>query len=118
MLWYPPQAMRIVGALLLALFLYAFLQTIAGPGWGIAFALSIGAAAWRFLPIRVHRRIGFMVPSMIMLIFLTTVLMYMAPGSPFAQEKVTTQQALEAQAKKFKVEKDADAPVVKVTMPR
>ena len=30
--------------------------------------------------------------------------MYKAPGSPFAAEKQTTQQALEAQAKKFKVE--------------
>jgi len=107
MLWYPPKAIRVVGAVLLTLFLYVMLQTIAGPAIGALLALLIGALAWRFLPIRVHRRIGFLVPSMVMLIFLTTVLMYMAPGSPFAQEKQTTQQALEAQAKKFKIEDTA-----------
>jgi oligopeptide transport system permease protein len=107
LLWYPPQVMRAVGAVLLAGFLFVFLQTIAGAAVGVLLALLIGALAWLYLPIRVHRRIGFMVPSMIMLIFLTTVLMYMAPGSPFAQEKQTTQQALEAQAKKFKIEDNA-----------
>ncbi len=107
MLWYPPGLMRVVGSLLLAFFLYVFLQTIAGPAVGVVIALLIGALAWRFLPNRVHRRIGFMVPSMVLLIFTTTVLMYEAPGSPFAQEKQTTQQALEAQAKKFKIEEDA-----------
>jgi oligopeptide transport system permease protein len=107
MLWYPPPLMRWVGAALLSLFLYVFLQTIAGPAVGVVLALVVGAFAWRFLPARVHRRIGFMVPSMVMLIFVTTVLMYMAPGSPFAQEKQTTQQALEAQAAKFKIKDNA-----------
>ncbi len=107
MLWYPPHVMRIVGAALLAVFLFAFLQTIAGTVPGAVIAIVLAVLAWRFLPVRVHRRVGFMVPSMVMLIFVTTILMYMAPGSPFAQEKQTTQQALEAQAKKFKVEKTA-----------
>ena len=107
MLWYPPHVMRVVGSLLLALFLYVFLQTVAGSGLAVVVSLSIGALAWWKLPARVHRRIGFMVPSMVMLIFLTTVLMYLAPGSPFAQERQTTQQALEAQAKKFKIEDTA-----------
>jgi oligopeptide transport system permease protein len=107
MLWYPPQLMRAVGALLLTGFLFVFLQTVAGTGVGVVLAVAIGALAWWLLPIRVHRRIGFMVPSMVMLIFLTTVLMYKAPGSPFAQEKQTTQQSLEAQAKKFKIEDNA-----------
>lgn len=107
LLWYPPLLMRAVGTLLLAGFLFVFLQTISGPLVGVLIAVSVGALAWLFLPVRVHRRIGFMVPSMVMLIFLTTVLMYMAPGSPFAQEKQTTQQALEAQAKKFKIEDSA-----------
>lgn len=107
MLWYPPRVMRVVGSVLLALFLYALAQAVWGPTVG---AISAGAAsflAWAYLPARIHRRVGFMVPSMVMLIFLTTVLMYKAPGSPFAQEKQTTQQALEAQAAKFKIKDNA-----------
>jgi len=105
MLWYPPPLLRAVSSVLLAVFLFAFLQTVAGPLVGVVLAVGIAGLAWRFLPLRVHRRIGFMVPSMVMLVFVTTILMYKAPGSPFAAEKQTTQQALEAQAKKFKVEK-------------
>ena len=105
MLWYPPALMRAVGSLLLAVFLYVFLQTVAGPAVGAVVAIGVAALAWWLLPGRVHRRIGFMVPSMVLLVFVTTILMYKAPGSPFAAEKQTTQQALEAQAKKFKVEK-------------
>lgn len=109
MLWYPPAVMRWVGSLMLALFLFVFLQELVGVAWAIALALGVSALAWWKLPARAHRRVGFMVPMLVLLIFLTSVLMYMAPGSPFAQEKQTTQQALEAQARKFHVEKTAVA---------
>jgi oligopeptide transport system permease protein len=103
MAFYPPPLARGVGSLWLAAFLFVFLQTVAGFLWGVLIAVAAaGIAAW-LLPTRVHRRIGFMVPSMVLLVFVTTVLMYMAPGNPFAQEKQTTQQALEAMKEKFKV---------------
>ncbi|MDA1195162.1 MAG: ABC transporter permease [Planctomycetota bacterium] len=107
MLWYPPWLMRLVGALLLALFLFVFLKVLCGLWLGAAIAVAATALAWRFLPTRVHRRVGFMVPSMVMLVFITTVLMYGAPGSPFASEKQTTQQALEAMSAKFNVKDSA-----------
>lgn len=49
---------------------------------------------------RVLKRLAVLVPSMVALIFVTTLLMYQAPGSPFANEKVASPEveaALRAQ---------------------
>lgn len=64
------------------------------PG-GLA-ALACGAIAFRFAPVNVLRRLAFMVPSLLLLIAVTTWLMYMAPGNPFAQEKTIAPQVEEA----------------------
>ena len=48
-----------------------------------------------------------MIPSLILLVYLSAVLMYLAPGSPFASEKASTQQAQQAAAKRFEVKDNA-----------
>ncbi len=103
MAWCPRALMRVLGALLLGAFLFVFFQAVMGMLWAVSLSLLIALVAWRYLPVRVHRRIGFTVPSMVLLIFVTTILMYSAPGNPFAQEKASTQQAMEAQKAKFKI---------------
>jgi oligopeptide transport system permease protein len=52
----------------------------------------IGAIAFRYADVRVLKRIAFLVPSLVLLIFTTTLLMYHAPGNPFAGERVKTPQ--------------------------
>jgi len=99
----PPRVLRIVSAAWLVFFLSTALRALLDPWPAIGVAVALAVMAWRFLPIRVMRRVGFVVPSMVLLIFVTTILMYAAPGSPFAQEKAATQQAMEAQKAKFKV---------------
>ncbi len=107
--WMPARVARIVGSLYLAFVVGIFGRVAWGFVGGLIFGLAVGLIAWRFLPTRVQRRVAFMIPSMVLLIFVTCTLMYMAPGSPFAQERVTTQQALEAQQARFKIEATATA---------
>jgi oligopeptide transport system permease protein len=97
------RTIRVLGPAWLALFLFLFLQTIAGTAVGVVLAVAVGALGIAVFPTRVSRRVAFLVPSMILLVYLTTVLMYLAPGNPFAQERATTQQALEQLQQRFKV---------------
>lgn len=107
--WFPPALTRIVGTLYGGGVVVAVAN--APMGFAVALPLGVGAAALSYLllPLRVQRRVTFMIPSLVLLIYVTCVLMYMAPGSPFASEKKTTQQALEAQQRKFNVEPNAVA---------
>src|SRR5262249_4563325 len=66
-----------------------------------------GAAALRFLPGLVLRRLVFLVPALIVLIFATTLLMYRAPGNPFAHERATTPQVEAALRAQYGVPKNA-----------
>ncbi len=98
--WLPTKAVRLLGPLLLGATLLAMLR----PVWDLWPALIVAAGATglshRYVAERVLRRITFMVPSLILLIFVTTLLMYNAPGNPFAQERAATaqvEQALRAQ---------------------
>ena len=105
--WFSGPAVRVVATLYLAG--VAFIVGHATSGFTVAAIAGLVAAAlcWWVLPQRARKRICFMIPSLVLLIFVTTMLMYMAPGNPFASEKQTTQQALMAKAKKFKVEDNA-----------
>jgi oligopeptide transport system permease protein len=88
-LFLPAAALRAVGALLLAAPLVAL---AADRRAGALLAALVAAAAWRWLPLRVLRRVTWLVPSLVLLAFLTTGLMYLAPGSPFATERVAAPQ--------------------------
>ena len=101
--WFPAWLQRILGSVYVALVVWVFARAGLGEGVGILLGLAVGGLTWRFLPVRVHQRVNFMIPSMVLLIFVTAVLMYMAPGNPFASEKASTQQAMQAKAAKFRV---------------
>jgi oligopeptide transport system permease protein len=83
----PLAAARALGAALLAAALFAAARHPLGGAAGAALALAAAALAWRFAPPRVLRRVAFLVPSFGLLVALTTALMYLAPGNPFAQER-------------------------------
>jgi oligopeptide transport system permease protein len=94
----PALALRLLGGLFLA----ASFLVLAGARHAGAFAVTAlaAAAAARWLPLRVLRRITWLLPSLVLLVFLTTGLMYRAPGSPFRGERVAAPQveaALRAQ---------------------
>ena len=101
----PNDWIRWVGGIYLAFAVFVVGRHLIGdlPAAGLTLALAVLAV--RYLPPRVHRRIAFTIPSLVLLIFVTTVLMYMAPGSPFASEKAADEAAIEQQMKKFRVAK-------------
>jgi oligopeptide transport system permease protein len=98
--WLPRGVVRWLAPLLLGALLFAALRPKFGlllPG---ALAVAIAALAQRFASPAVLRRVMFIVPSLVFLIYVTTLLMYLAPGNPFARERVATPQveaALRAQ---------------------
>ncbi|HVU04267.1 MAG TPA: ABC transporter permease [Polyangiaceae bacterium] len=85
-------AARAVGAVFLGGLLFGFARARCGTGLGLAVALVPAVLAYRFAPVRVLRRVAFLVPSLVVLVFATTILMYRAPGSPFAGERMSTPQ--------------------------
>jgi oligopeptide transport system permease protein len=88
--WLPPRAVRVLGPCLLAALACAILR----PKLGFGAAALLGAGgllvAYRWASLPVLRRVTFIVPSLVFLIFVTTLLMYLAPGNPFAHERVST----------------------------
>ena len=96
---------RWIGTIYLALVVFIIARHGIDTWVAAALTLAIAILAFRFLPPRVHRRIAFTIPSLVLLIFFTTVLMYMAPGSPFASEKAADDAAIEQQMKKFRIAK-------------
>jgi oligopeptide transport system permease protein len=107
--WLSATAARAVGAVLGALVLFGLARAAAGTATGVVLALGLGTAAWLKLPVQVMRRIAFLVPSLVLLIFTTTLLMYKAPGSPFAKERVSTPQVEAALRAHYGVPKSATA---------
>jgi oligopeptide transport system permease protein len=83
----PGGVTRALGAAFAAAALFAGLRHALGGGPGLVLALAAGGLAHRLAPPRVLRRIAFLVPSFVLLIAVTTALMYLAPGNPFAQER-------------------------------
>jgi len=111
--WYPPAFVRVLGSAYFAVLLYLLLQhVVPGALGGVVTAAvlsaAVGLVAWRYAPLLAHRKFCFMVPSMVFLIYVTTLLMYQAPGSPFASEKQASANVLEAKASKFKVYPNAN----------
>ena len=98
--WLPPRLVRVTGSVLLGLLVLILSRGAFGLAPGTLLGVALGVAAYLKAPIGGHRRVTFMVPSLVLLIFVTTLLMYYAPGNPFAQERASSPQvqaALRAQ---------------------
>src|SRR6478609_5192822 len=80
---------------------------------GIPAAIGCGllasALGYRFFPLLVLRRVLFLVPALVLLIYATTLLMYRAPGNPFANERATTPQVDASLPAQYGVPKSASA---------
>ena len=105
--WLGPRAVRVAGAACLALVAFGVGRAVVNPAVGVAFAVVAAALGARFAPPRVLRRVAFLVPSLVLLVFVTTLLMYHAPGNPFASEKVATPQVQAALRAHFGVPESA-----------
>lgn len=107
--WLQPVALRAVAGVWLVLAVTA----AARPWLGGAGALACGAVlgGWAALrgPERALRRVAFAFPSLVLLVFLTTMLMYSAPGSPFANERVASPQVEAALRARYGVPESATA---------
>ncbi|HTV23473.1 MAG TPA: ABC transporter permease, partial [Polyangiaceae bacterium] len=81
------------------------------PGLGAIGAACVvvpaALACQRWAPTLVLRRSSFVLPSLVFLIFATTLLMYLAPGNPFAQENVASPQVEAALRAQYGVPEDA-----------
>jgi len=85
--WLPLRATRWLGAGGIGLVSLAAARHAVGDAAALALGATLAVLAGRFAPPRVLRRVAFLVPSFVLLVAVTTALMYMAPGSPFTQER-------------------------------
>lgn len=90
--WLGERAVRVAGALFAGVIVFGIGRATYGPLAGAVAGLALAALAFRFAPARVLRRVTYLVPSLILLVFVTTLLMYHAPGNPFAEERAITPQ--------------------------
>jgi len=88
---------RVLGGALLALLVFVLARPLGAGAPAAALAAGgVGLAGAALLPLHALRRLAFLVPSLALLVFLTCFLMYLAPGSPFASERVAAPQVEEA----------------------
>ena len=105
--WSPPRLTRVLGSLLFALVLGVVMRFASGISAALVCAVLGGAVGYRFLPLLVLRRVIFLVPALVLLIFATTLLMFRAPGNPFANERATSAQVETALRAQYGVPKNA-----------
>ncbi len=105
--WLPPKATRVSGASFGGLIAFALARLAWGVPVGALASVTFALVLFRFAPGAVLRRVTFLVPSLLLLVFVTTLLMYHAPGSPFAGEKVASPQVEAALRAHFGVPKSA-----------
>lgn len=90
--WLGPRATRLVGATLGAGVVFSAGRAASGMALGTALGMATWVVAYYRLPSRVLRRLAFLVPALVLLVYTTTLLMYRAPGSPFAGERAASPQ--------------------------
>ena len=105
--WLGPRAVRITGAACLAIVGFGVGRATLSPAFGVVLAVVAATAGARYAPLRVLRRVTFLVPSLVLLVFVTTLLMYHAPGNPFAGERSVNPQVEAALRAHFGVPKSA-----------
>ena len=106
--WCPARLTRVLGALLFGCVIGVVLRFSLGVTAGVIGGSIAAGAAFRFLPLLVLRRVLFLVPALVLLIFATTLLMYKAPGNPFANERATSPQVEAALRAQYGVPKNAN----------
>ncbi len=106
--WCPPRWTRFLGAVLFGCVVGVVLRFSTGGAGGVVGGLVAAGVAFRFLPLLVLRRVVFLVPALVLLIFATTVLMYKAPGNPFANERASSPQVEAALRVQYGVPKNAN----------
>ncbi len=106
--WLPRRATGLLAAVYLALLAGGAARLGLGDAWGAAVATATGLATWWLFPRRVSRRVAFAVPLMVLLVFVVSVLLYLAPGSPFDSERGTSRAVEAAERARFGV---ADTPL-------
>jgi oligopeptide transport system permease protein len=106
--WCPPRLTRVLGCLLFGLVLGVVLRFSFGPAGGALGGVVAAGLAYRLFPLLVLRRVLFLVPALVLLIFATTLLMYEAPGNPFANERSTSPQVEAALRAQYGVPKNAN----------
>lgn len=105
--WLGPRTVRVVGGLLLGIVAFGFARAAWTVPAGTVAGVAVAALAGVYAPVRVLRRVSFLVPSLVLLVFVTTLLMYHAPGNPFAAERATSPQVEAALRAHFGVPKSA-----------
>ena len=105
----PLSTTRALGAAGVAVLVYVVTRHAWGDVAAILLAAALAIAASRLLPPRLLRRIAFLVPSVVLLVAVTTALMYLAPGSPFAQERALAPSVEAALRERYGVPKSAFA---------
>src|SRR5688572_29538734 len=103
----PAAAVRGLGALFLGLLGFLLLRPTLGVAVALVVALPVALAGLRWAPTLVLRRLSFVLPSLVFLLFATTLLMYLAPGNPFAQENVVSPRVEAALRAQYGVPEDA-----------
>jgi oligopeptide transport system permease protein len=105
--WLGPSGVRVTGSACLALVAFGAGRALANPTTGVILALAAAALGARYAPVLVLRRVTFLVPSLVLLVFVTTLLMYHAPGNPFAAERKVSPQVEAALRAHFGVPESA-----------
>lgn len=103
----PPRATRLLTLACVFAAVFVALRITSSATVAAGFALVSAIAAYRFLPPMAQRRVVFLVPAVVVLIFATAILMYAAPGNPFANERVTTPEVEAALRARYGVPKSA-----------
>jgi oligopeptide transport system permease protein len=106
--WCPPSLTRLLGAAFFGFVVGVVVRFSAGALGGVICGALAAVLAHRVLPLLVLRRVVFLVPALVLLIFATTLLMYRAPGNPFANERATTAQVEAALRAQYGVPKNAN----------
>ncbi len=98
--WLRERPVRFLAPVLFGAFLFALVRANSSTLLGLVVAVPAAVLVGYKVSLPVLRRILFIIPSLGLLVFVTTLLMYNAPGNPFADERVASPQveaALRAQ---------------------
>jgi len=103
----PPRPTRWAAAVCVFAAAFVGFRIVLSPLASAAVAGALSVSAFLYLPALAQRRVVFLVPAMVVLIFSTTLLMYAAPGNPFANERAVTPTVEAALRAKYGVPKSA-----------
>ena len=94
--WIGARALRLLSPTLIGLLVFLLGQHSMPLPLAVLLAIGLAVLVGKWASLAVLRRVAFVIPSLGLLIFATTLLMYHAPGNPFAAERVATPQVEEA----------------------